>query len=103
MVLVAGRQQISWPALRAYLGQSRLRLATEEELQSEVGYPIGAVAPFGLPAPMSVLVDQSVLREDEVSIGSGERYVTVILKTADLMHALGEAEVGEFAAGEEGE
>jgi Cys-tRNA(Pro)/Cys-tRNA(Cys) deacylase len=96
MVLVAGPSQISWPVLRAYLGQSRLTMADEAEILSMTGYPIGAVSPFGLPKPMRILVDQSVLQEGEVSIGSGERYTTVILNGPDLMKALGQVEAGQF-------
>ena len=32
MVLVAGARQVSWPALRRHLGQSRLTMANESEL-----------------------------------------------------------------------
>ncbi len=97
MVLIAGTLQVSWPALRNYLGQSRLTMASEAEVLSVTGYPVGAVSPFGLPAPMRILVDQSALAQEEVSIGSGERYVTVILRTADLLTALGPVEIGAFA------
>lgn len=96
MVVVAGPCQISWPALRRYLGQSRLTMASEAELLSATGYPPGAVAPFGLPAPMRILVDQSVLAEEEVSMGSGERYLAVILRTEDLLQALSSPEIGLF-------
>jgi len=96
MVLAAGPAQISWPALRAYLGQSRLTMATEEEIFTVTGYPTGAVSPFGLAVPMRVLVDRSVIQEGEVSIGSGVRYTTVILTSPDLMRALGEIEIAEF-------
>jgi Cys-tRNA(Pro)/Cys-tRNA(Cys) deacylase len=96
MVLVAGPRQVSWPALRSYLGQSRLTMADEAELLAVTGYPRGAVAPFGLPAPMRILVDHSVLAQEEVSIGSGQRYLTVILRTADLLKALGPVETGAF-------
>ncbi len=96
MVLVAGAAQIAWPALRAYLGQSRLTTATEAELLAATGYTRGAVAPFGLPAPMRILVDRSVLAEDEVSVGSGAAGTTVVLRTADLLKALGTAEIGDF-------
>lgn len=97
MVLIAGTLQVSWPALRNYLGQSRLTMAREEELLSVTGYPVGAVSPFGLPAPMRILVDQSVLSPEEISIGSGERHATVILRTQDLLKALGPVEIGAFA------
>jgi Cys-tRNA(Pro) deacylase len=96
MVLVAGPAQISWPALRAYLRQSRLTMAAEEEILAMTGYPIGAVSPFGLPNPMRILVDRSVVQEGEVSIGSGVRYTTVILDGPDLMRALGQVEIEDF-------
>jgi Cys-tRNA(Pro) deacylase len=96
MVLVAGRQQVSWRALRRHLGQSRLTTATEAELLAATGYAVGAVAPFGLPAPMRVLLDESVLRPDEISLGSGERGATVILRSKDLVRGLPRVEVGRF-------
>ena len=98
MVLVAGPAQISWPALRAYLGQSRLTTASQAEVLEVTGYPIGAVSPFGLPAEMRILVDRSVVQEGEVSIGSGERGTTVILQSSDLIPALGDVELGDFVA-----
>jgi len=96
MVLMAGEQQVSWRALRRYLGQSRLTMAKEPELIQFTGYVAGAVSPFGLPAPMRVLIDQRVLDNQVVSIGSGERGLTVIMTTAALRLALPEAEVGQF-------
>jgi len=92
MVLVAGPQQVDWKALRRHLGQSRLTTATADEVRAVTGYEIGAVSPFGLPRPVRVLLDESVLGEEEGSIGSGERGTTVILRTADLRRALGDAE-----------
>ena len=100
MVLVAGPSQISWPGLRAYLGQSRLTMADEAEILSITGYPIGAVSPLGLPDPLRVLVDRSVVQEGEISIGSGVRYTTVILAGPDLMKALGPVEVDQFVKDE---
>jgi prolyl-tRNA editing enzyme YbaK/EbsC (Cys-tRNA(Pro) deacylase) len=96
MVLVAGPQPLAWRELRRYLGQSRLTTATEQELLATTGYPPGAVAPFGLPQPMRVLIDESVLAQREVSLGSGERGVAIMLSTATLRQALPEAEVGRF-------
>lgn len=98
MVLMAGPAQISWRTLREYMGQSRLTTASREEVLSVTGYELGAVAPFGLPGPMRVLVDDGVMDQEEVSIGSGERGVTVILQSVDLMKALGDVETGQFRA-----
>ena len=96
MVLVAGPVQVSWPALRAYLGQSRLTMADKSEILSTTGYPIGAVSPLGLPHPMRTLVDRSVVQDGEISIGSGVRHTTVILQSSDLMKALEPVEIGDF-------
>ena len=71
MVLIAGPGQVSWPALRAYLGVSRMTLASDEQVMAATGYRTGSVSPLGLPAPMRILVDRSVLAEPEISIGSG--------------------------------
>jgi len=97
MVLITGERQVAWPALRSYLGQSRLTLASEEEVRAATGYPLGAVSPFGLPAPMRILVDQSVLDQEDISIGSGERNSTVFLKVSDLLKTLSPVEFGSFA------
>lgn len=99
MVLMAGPGQVSWKALRQHLGQSRLTTASREEVRQVTGYEIGAVAPFGLPAPMPVLVDESVLAQEEVSIGSGIRGTTVILRVADLVNALDNATVVSLREG----
>jgi Cys-tRNA(Pro)/Cys-tRNA(Cys) deacylase len=97
MVLVAGPSQISWPSLRTYLGKSRLTMADRSEVLAATGYPIGAVSPLGLPHPMRTLVDRSVLQDGEISIGSGIRHTTIILQSSDLMKALGDVEIGDFA------
>ena len=98
MVLVAGPQQISWPLLREHLGVSRMTMATPDEVRQHTRYPTGAVSPFGLPEPMRILVDESVFRTDEISIGSGVRHTTVILSTQELKRALGDVQVGRFTA-----
>jgi Cys-tRNA(Pro) deacylase len=97
MVLMAGPQQISWQALRRYLGQSRLSMASPEEVLAQTGYELGAVSPFGLPAPLRILVDESVVaQKGEISIGAGVRGTTVILQGEDLLRALGEVDTGRF-------
>ncbi len=96
MVLVAGPGQISWPALRDYLGQPRLTLATEAEVLAVTGYRIGTVSPLGLPPPLRILADENVFQPEEISLGSGEPNVGIILKSANLRRALGEIEIGRF-------
>ncbi len=93
MVLVSGRRQVPWPALRGHLGRSHMTMATEEEVLQATGYQRGAVSPFGLPAPMRVIVDRSVLEQETVSLGAGVRATAVIMAVDDLLKALGDPEV----------
>ena len=93
MVLVAGPAQIDWRKLRQLVKRSRVRMATEDEVLEVTGYRVGTVSPFGLKNPVKVLIDDSVLKEDEVSIGSGVRSVAIIMKSADIQRALGEPEI----------
>ena len=104
MVLVAGPDQIGWKTLRQLTGQSRLSMASEADVLAVTGYRLGAVAPFGLPSPVQIYIDTSVLAESEISIGSGRRGTAVVLTSADLARALPDAVVGDFrgAAGEPG-
>ncbi len=97
MVLIAGDRQIAWPALRRYLGQSRLTMATEDEVRRVTGYERGAVAPLGLPRPMRILVDESVFTHEEISLGSGARGTAVIMTSSDLRRALGSVEIIDLA------
>jgi len=99
MVLIAGPQQIAWRRLRHYLGQPRLTTASREEVSQVTGYELGAVSPFGLPSPLRILADESIRQPAELSIGSGMRGTTVILRTADLERALGQVEWVSLAQG----
>jgi Cys-tRNA(Pro)/Cys-tRNA(Cys) deacylase len=93
MALVAGPAQISWKRLRQFLGQSRLTMATEDEVLKVTGYRIGTVSPFGLPQPIRILIDPGVMKEEEVSIGSGIRNTGILIRVPDLRRALKDAEV----------
>lgn len=93
MVLVAGRDQVDWRKLRQLVKRSRVRMATEEEVLEITGYRVGTVSPFGIKNPVKVLIDTSVLKEEEISIGSGARQVAIIMRSADVQRALGNPEV----------
>ncbi len=93
MVLVAGPNQIDWKKLRQLVKRSRIRMATEEEVFEVTGYRVGTVSPFGLKNQVKVLIDASVLKEEEISIGSGVRNVAIIMKSTDLRRALGDGEI----------
>jgi Cys-tRNA(Pro) deacylase len=93
MVLVAGPAQVDWKKLRQLVKRSRIRMASEEEVLTVTGYRVGTVSPFGLKNPVKVLIDESVLKEQEISIGSGIRSVAIIMKSEDIRQVLQESEI----------
>ena len=93
MVLVAGRDQEDWRKLRQLVKRSRVRMATEEEVLEVTGYRVGTVSPFGIKTPVKILIDNSVLQEEEISLGSGTRQMAIIMKSADVQRALGNPEI----------
>lgn len=93
MVLVAGPDQIDWKKLRKQVSTSRITMASPSEVLQVTGYELGAVAPFGLPKEIPILVDNSVLEQEVLSMGSGIRNVAIIIERRDLIHALGDVEI----------
>ena len=68
-------------------------MATEDEVLEVTGYRVGTVSPFGMARPVKVMIDVSVLKEEEISIGSGVRNTAVIMNSVDLQRALADAEI----------
>jgi len=97
LLLLPGGYRAHWPTLRKALGVRRLTLATPEEVLNITGAPIGAVSPWGWPhPPRYILVDEDVLQHEEVSTGSGQPGVALVLKSQDLLRALPRPRLGRF-------
>lgn len=63
-------------------------LAPVEELTSEPGLTVGAIAPLQLLGVARMLTDPSVLEEEFVDISSGDPLAGVKLRSTDLREAV---------------
>ena len=97
MVLIAGKHQISWKALRKHFNTSRLTMASPDEVIKATGYQIGTVSPFGVSRPIPILADKNVFHPPAVSLGSGVAGAAIMMLTKDFKNALGDIVVGSFA------
>ena len=88
LVLTPGDENISWKKLRKYLNLSRITMASKEEVIEITGYPPGAVTPFGLKKEVPIYINNNILKNDEISIGSGEQGVAIIMKSSDIEKAI---------------
>lgn len=87
-VLIAGDRQISWVKLRQAAGSTRLTTATDKEEIKVTGCKPGTVSPFCIPYGMHIFVDQSVLQNETISVGSGISGKAFILSSSDLINSL---------------
>ncbi len=97
MVLMAGERQISWKALRSYLGERRISLATPQEVLDQTGYEIGAVTPFGLARPMRIIADPSVFAYPDISLGSGRKGYAIIIGSNLLSELIRDLEIATLS------
>lgn len=96
MVLATGTRKISWKRMRAYYSQSRISMPGPDEVVEVTGYEVGTVNPFRLKTPIPILVDQSVRKRKEISIGSGVRGTGIVMKVGDLLRALENPTIVQF-------
>ena len=72
--------------VQAAVGDSHVRLATEEELLRDFpGFELGALPPLGSLLGAPLYVDPEVLRHETVAFAAGSQTESVRLTTADLL------------------
>jgi Cys-tRNA(Pro)/Cys-tRNA(Cys) deacylase len=90
LLVLAGDRSADFAALRRHFRVRSVRMADPEVVQRVTGYRIGTVTPLGLATPgLSVLVDDALVMEDEVSLGIGVPGRHVRLAGANLPAAVG--------------
>lgn len=96
LLAVAGGGRADWATLRQHLGERKLRMAEYDEVPEATGYIVGAVPPIALPDSIRVLVDNSLLRFENIIIGSGVLGYALSLSCTDLMTLLANNDSGLF-------
>ncbi len=71
LALVAGDRRGDVAAIAAEAGVGKIRFADADTVREATGYAIGGVSPFDLPPGLTVLVDDSFTRFDEVYTAGG--------------------------------
>lgn len=89
-VLVPGDREISWPKLRAHLGQSRLSMPDADVAQAVTGYARGTITPFGSTTAWPVIADALLVsREGPISMGAGDHGVAATVDPTQVVEVLG--------------
>lgn len=89
LVLATDRADVN-KAVRHQLGVRKISFAPMDEAVERSGMAYGGITPIGLPAEWPVLVDQAVIDQPWVVVGSGTRGSKLLLpgaRLADLANA----------------
>lgn len=97
LVCVPGTARLDYAALRDLLGVRRLTMPDPDEARDATGYERGTITPFGA-GDWRVVVDESLVDLDEVSLGAGTHGWAIHLSGRDLVDATG-ATVAAVATG----
>lgn len=84
VALVPGDKALSFERLGAVAGACAVRLAGRRKVQEASGYAVGAVAPVGLPAHLSVYGHISILDAAAVYCGAGSDHHMFRIAPGDL-------------------
>jgi len=91
LAAIQGAERVDYKKLAAYLGTSRDKLVrlTPEQVEAELGYQIGAVAPFSTNLQTKVVFESSLLPLRTVFCGTGRRDRTLEISISDLVRFSG--------------
>ena len=84
--LVPGDRTISWPKLRAVVGERRLSMPDAEQARAATGYERGTITPFGSTRAWPVYADDRI--DGEITLGAGAHGVAVAVDAKAALAAL---------------
>ncbi|HEX8598371.1 MAG TPA: YbaK/EbsC family protein [Chloroflexia bacterium] len=86
LVALGAYSRVDYRRLADALGVKRglLVQASPEEVEAELGFQVGGVAPIPPRERVLVVYDEAVVELDLVTVGSGRNDVTLEIKMADL-------------------
>jgi prolyl-tRNA editing enzyme YbaK/EbsC (Cys-tRNA(Pro) deacylase) len=89
LALVAGDRKGDAGAIAREVGASTASFADAVTVRDATGYAIGGVSPFDLPEDLIVLIDESLVRFDEVYTAGGTPQTIVRMERTRLFDIVG--------------
>lgn len=95
LVVWTGNKKVDFEQIAESLGVKRVKLASPEEVQTELGIEIGALSPFGYQGSYPVVMDNALLQQQNLYINPGVHDKTIKMKP-DALRASVEENASEF-------
>jgi Cys-tRNA(Pro)/Cys-tRNA(Cys) deacylase len=96
LLIVPGNRRVDLRKASQILETKNISLTPFREAESISGYPPGGTPSVGHKMPMSVVMDESLLKYETIFCGGGTRDKILELKTQDVI-VLNKATVGDLA------
>jgi Cys-tRNA(Pro)/Cys-tRNA(Cys) deacylase len=97
LVVIPGDRQLSLKKVGAAVGDKKVEMAQQRDVQRVTGYQVGAVSALGFRRDdVPSLVDQHVLALEKAIISSGRPDMGLEMSPPDLLRAL-DATVGDYS------
>ena len=97
VAVLPANKAIDFDQASQMLGESKLKLATEVEISQHCpDCEIGALPPFGSQYGMTTMVDESLIKDEEIVFEGNTHHEAIRMKLQDFRH-IEEPLVGRFA------
>jgi prolyl-tRNA editing enzyme YbaK/EbsC (Cys-tRNA(Pro) deacylase) len=97
LVLTSGGNRVDEAKVARRTGAAAVRKADADEARAATGYAIGGTPPFGHPQPLEVLVDQDLIRFEQLWAAAGTPRHVFPISPAALLRVSG-GQVADVAA-----
>jgi len=85
IAVIQGDKRVSFQKIKEHYNFNSIKMANPNEVKELTGYSIGGVTPLGIDnSDYIFILDEHVLNEDKINIGSGKAEIGIELKSTDL-------------------
>jgi Cys-tRNA(Pro)/Cys-tRNA(Cys) deacylase len=88
VAIVPGDQRFDPRLMAAAIDVHHADLADQQHAEKVTGYRVGGISPFATRRKLPVVIEESLLALDRISVNGGRRGVLVELATEDLVRLL---------------
>jgi len=86
--MVGGDQNIKSGLLKKAVGSRNIKMAAPDVVIETTGYVIGSIPPFHWqPEGFRTFLDESLMKEDCLGVGTGQWGVEILIAPGDLVQA----------------
>jgi Cys-tRNA(Pro)/Cys-tRNA(Cys) deacylase len=95
-VILTGDQRLAVAKVQQHIGAKKLKFLPHADVLRVTGYPAGGTPPFGFAQPIPTLIDELVMQQEFV-LGGGGRSELLVKIAPDVLAAVAQATIGDFA------